>query len=93
MSLKDGGAGGRDQSGAAKQKEWLLWIARIPVPLLLAAIVAARATGLRETYASPNLMLILSFIFYTLVSLGTLFLSDEGFWLQARRDCCSWSAV
>lgn len=68
-----------EQTGSAKQREWLLRIARIPVPLLLAAIIAARAAGLRETYESPTAMLILSFIFYTLLSLGTLFLIGRSF--------------
>jgi PAS domain S-box-containing protein len=49
------------------------------VPLLLAAIIAARAAGLRESYENDALRLVLSFTFYTLVSLGTLFLIGRSF--------------
>ena len=48
-------------------------------PLLLAAIIAARAAGLRESYENDGLRLVLSFTFYTLVSLGTLFLIGRSF--------------
>ena len=51
----------------------------LPVPLLLAAIIAARAAGLSETYENDALRLVLSFTFYTLVSLGTLFLIGRSF--------------
>ena len=39
----------------------------------------ARAAGLRESYKSETLTLVLSFTFYTLVSLGTLFLIGRSF--------------
>ena len=51
----------------------------LPVPLLLAAIIAARAAGLSESYENNALRLVLSFTFYTLVSLGTLFLIGRSF--------------
>ena len=51
----------------------------LPVPLLLAAIIAARAAGLGESYENDALRLVLSFTFYTLVSLGTLFLIGRSF--------------
>jgi PAS domain S-box-containing protein len=57
----------------------LLRLAWLPIPLLLVAIVAARATGLHETYPFDALRLVLSFILYTLVSLGTIFLIGRAF--------------
>jgi PAS domain S-box-containing protein len=54
-------------------------LAWLPIPLLLAAIVAARLAGLRGTYESQTLLLLLSFTFYTLVSLGTLYLIGRSF--------------
>ena len=51
----------------------------LPVPLLLMAIIAARAAGLRESYENDTLRLGLSFTFYTLASLGTLFLIGRSF--------------
>ena len=51
----------------------------LPVPLLLAAIIAARVAGLSESYENDTLRLVLSFTFYTLVSLGTLFLIGRSF--------------
>jgi len=51
----------------------------IPIPLLLAAIIAARLAGLRDTYESHTLLLVLSLTFYTLVSLGTLYLIGRSF--------------
>ena len=51
----------------------------IPIPLLLAAIIAARLAGLRDTYEFNTLLLVLSFTFYTLVSLGTLYLIGRSF--------------
>jgi PAS domain S-box-containing protein len=51
----------------------------LPIPLLLAAIIAARMAGLRDTYESQTLLLVLSFTFYTLVSLGTLYLIGRSF--------------
>ena len=38
-----------------------------------------KAAGLRETYENDALRLVLSFTFYTLVSLGTLFLIGRSF--------------
>ena len=46
---------------------------------MLAAIIAARAAGLCESYENDSLRLVLSFTFYTLVSLGTLFLIGRSF--------------
>jgi PAS domain S-box-containing protein len=54
-------------------------LAWLPIPLLLAAIIAARMAGLRDTYESQALLLVLSFTFYTLVSLGTLYLIGRSF--------------
>ena len=54
-------------------------LAWVPIILLLAAIIAARMAGLRDTYESPTLLLVLSFTFYTLVSLGTLYLIGRSF--------------
>jgi PAS domain S-box-containing protein len=54
-------------------------LAWLPVLLLLAAIIVARAAGLRESYMSEPLRLVLSFTFYTAVSLGTLFLIGRSF--------------
>ena len=50
-----------------------------PFPCWLAAIVVGRAAGLSESYTSEPLTLVLSFVFYTLVPLGTLFLIGRGF--------------
>ncbi len=54
-------------------------LAWLPIPVLLAAIIAARAAGLSEPHESRTLTLILSFTFYTLVSLGTLILIGRSF--------------
>ena len=54
-------------------------LAWLPIPLLLAAIIAARMAGLRDSYESHTLLLVLSFTFYTLVSLGTLYLVGRSF--------------
>ena len=51
----------------------------LPIPLLLAVIVIARVTGWHEPHDLPTFRLVLSFAFYTLVSLGTLFLFGRGF--------------
>jgi hypothetical protein len=51
----------------------------LPIPLLAAAIIAGRVAGLSESYKSETLTLILSFMFYTLVSLGTLVLIGRSF--------------
>ncbi len=54
-------------------------LAWLPIPLLAAAIIVGRVAGLSESYRSETLTLVLSFIFYTLVSLGTLFLIGRSF--------------
>ena len=54
-------------------------LAWLTIPLLLAAILAARMAGLRDSYESHTLLLVLSFTFYTLVSLGTLYLIGRSF--------------
>jgi len=54
-------------------------LAWLPILLLLAAIIAARVAGLSESYKADTLRLVLSFMFYTLVSLGTLFLIGRSF--------------
>ena len=51
----------------------------LPIPLLLAAIIAARTAGWSRSYEADTLRLILSFIFYTLASLGTLYLIGRSF--------------
>ena len=56
-----------------------LRLAWLPIPLLAAAIIIARAEGLSESYTSEALTLVLSVTFYTLVSLGTLFLVGTEF--------------
>ncbi len=69
-------------AGVAPPKRRLQILKRfawLPVPLLVAAILAARAAGLNESYQNEVLRLILSFTFYTLVSLGTLFLIGRSF--------------
>ena len=38
-------------------------LAWIPIPLLLAAIIAARIADLRDSYEFPTLLLVLSFTF------------------------------
>jgi PAS domain S-box-containing protein len=55
------------------------YLAWLPIPLLAAAIIVGRAAGLSESYRSETLTLVLSFTFYTLVSLGTLFLIGRSF--------------
>ena len=67
-------------------------LAWLPVPLLTAAIIAARVTGLRGSYENETLRLVLSFGFYTLASLGTLFLIGRSFLRSGRRGCCYWRA-
>ncbi len=54
-------------------------LAWLPIPLLAAAIIVARAAGLSESSMSEPLRLVLSFAFYTLVSLGALFLIGRSF--------------
>lgn len=60
-------------SGRWGRLDWL------PIPLFLAAIIAARMAGLNGSYESHTLLLFLSFTFYTLVSLGTLYLIGRSF--------------
>ena len=54
-------------------------IAWIPLPLLLAAIIVARLAGWRQSWESPSLTLALSFTFYTVVSLATLYIVGRNF--------------
>ncbi|HET6460280.1 MAG TPA: PAS domain S-box protein [Syntrophales bacterium] len=67
----------------SEAQRWMLgrWdrLAWLPIPLLLAAIIVARMAGLRASYESQTLLLVLSFTFYTLVSLGTLYLIGRSF--------------
>jgi PAS domain S-box-containing protein len=67
------GAGREPPRGRQRYLPWL------PVPLLLGAVLVARAAGLRDLYENETLRLVLSFTFYTLVSLGTLFLVGRSF--------------
>ena len=73
----DSGAGYEPSQGLSSGR--LARLAWLPVPLLLATIIIARAAGLSESYMSEPLRLVLSFTFYTLVSLGTLFLIGHSF--------------
>ena len=54
-------------------------LAWLPIPILLLAIIVCRAVGLRGTYQADTLRLLLSFAFYTLVALATLFLLGRSF--------------
>jgi PAS domain S-box-containing protein len=54
-------------------------LAWLPILLLLAAIIVARMSGLNDIYEARTPLLILSFTFYTLVSLGTLYLIGRSF--------------
>jgi hypothetical protein len=56
-----------------------VWLAWVPLLLLLAAIIAARVAGLHQPHDLPTLRLVISFVFYTLVSLGTLFVIGRNF--------------
>lgn len=60
-------------SAVALRYAWL------PVPLLLTGIIVGRLLGLRGSCECPALTLVLSFTFYTLVSLGTLYLIGRRF--------------
>ena len=73
----DSGAGREPVQGLRPGR--LTRLAWLPIPLLAAAIIAGRAAGLSESYKSETLTLVLSFTFYTLVSLGTLFLVGRSF--------------
>jgi PAS domain S-box-containing protein len=57
----------------------LVRLAWLPIPILLAAVIAARATGLQEIYQFETLRLVFDFTFYTLVSVGTLILVGRSF--------------
>ena len=59
-------------------------LAWLPIPVLLAAILLFRAAGLGGSYEPHTLRLVLSFTFYTLVSLGTLFLIGRSFLASGR---------
>jgi PAS domain S-box-containing protein len=65
----------------AQNKTPGLWsrLAWLPIPLLLASIIAARMAGLNDSYEFNTLRLLLSVTFYTLVSLGTLYLIGRSF--------------
>lgn len=54
-------------------------LAWLPIPLLLAAILACRIAGMREDYTYDSLRLVLSIVFYTVVSLATLVLIGRSF--------------
>jgi len=62
----------------------VLHLAWLPIPVLLAAILVFRAAGLGGSYEPHTLRLVLSFTFYTLVSLGTLFLIGRSFLASGR---------
>ncbi|MGO9200234.1 MAG: histidine kinase dimerization/phosphoacceptor domain -containing protein [Limisphaerales bacterium] len=62
----------------------VLHLAWLPIPVLLAAILLFRAAGLGGSYEPHTLRLVLSFTFYTLVSLGTLFLIGRSFLASGR---------
>jgi hypothetical protein len=79
-------AGGDDEtlpmigSGAiGSRRSFWQRIAWLPIPALLLAIIAARLARLPETYQFDSLRLVLSFTFYTLVSLGTLLFIGRNF--------------
>ncbi len=55
------------------------WVAWLPILLLLAGIIVARIADPSGSYKAETLTLVLSFIFYTLVSLGTLLLIGRSF--------------
>jgi PAS domain S-box-containing protein len=59
--------------GQATRFAWM------PIPLLLAAILASRLAGLHEDYPYDHVRLVLSVIFYTVVSLTTLVLIGRSF--------------
>jgi PAS domain S-box-containing protein len=73
----DSGTGDELPQGLSRGK--VARLAWLPIPLLAAAIIAGRVAGLSESYKSETLTLVLSFTFYTLVSLGTLFLIARSF--------------
>ncbi len=84
ISFHDNGFLGRtamNPTAQADTQSTFKWsrVAWLPILLLLAAIIAARIAGLSESYRSDTLTLILSFVFYTLVSLGTLYLIGRSF--------------
>src|SRR5512140_3914487 len=66
-------AEGTNVPGSAGRLAWL------PIPVLLIAILAARLAGANEPHDLPTLRLVLSFVFYTVVSLGTLLLVGRSF--------------
>jgi PAS domain S-box-containing protein len=67
----------RLKTGRFRQLAWL------PVPVLLATMVALRAADLRTSYESLNLLISLNFIFSTLVSLAVAFLMGRAFLLRS----------
>jgi hypothetical protein len=68
----------------AVNRPFLERYAWVPIPLLLGAIIAGRAAGISGTYRHETLRLILSTVFYTLVSLGTLVLIGRRFLESGR---------
>ncbi|MGA9134933.1 MAG: DUF4118 domain-containing protein, partial [Candidatus Sulfotelmatobacter sp.] len=71
--------GARHESSQGLRPGRVARLAWLPIPLLLAAIIVARAAGLTQSYMSEDLRLVLSVTFYTLVSIGTLFLIGRSF--------------
>ena len=73
----DSGIGHEPLQGSRPGRlERLAWL---PILLLAAAIIVGRAADPSESYTSEPLRLVLSFVFYTLVPLGTLLLIGRGF--------------
>ena len=59
-------------------------LAWLPVPLLMATIIVARIMGLNESHRAETLTLLLGFVFYTLTSLGAIFLVGRSFLATGR---------
>lgn len=64
------------QEKSGKPLRFYVWL---PIPILMLAIIVAKTAGLHESYKSETLTLFLSSIFYTLVSVGILFLVGRSF--------------
>ncbi len=67
-----------------KVEERLRHLAWLPVLLLLAAIIVLRAMNLRDSYGSSHLLLSLNVVFFTLTSLGIVFLMGRSFLILGR---------
>jgi PAS domain S-box-containing protein len=76
MNGRDPGANYEPLQGLNRR---LIRVAWLPIPLLGTAIIAGRVAGLSESYTSETLTLALSLSFYTLASLGALFLIGRSF--------------